>query len=150
MERLTLTRKWKSDDTTIGELRHGSTFIAYTLEDRVREVKGEPVSKWKVRGRTAIPEGTYDVVINLSNRFHKYMPQLLNVPGFEGIRIHAGNTAADTEGCLILGLERLGSRAVTDSRLAINKLDDLLEDWDVTDVPGRCQIEIKSEWVANG
>ena len=74
----------------------------WVLEDQVREVVGEPVSEWKVPGKTAIPAGRYKVLITFSNRFQKLMPQLMDVPGFTGVRIHAGNTAADTEGCLLL------------------------------------------------
>jgi hypothetical protein len=75
----------------------------YILEDKVREVVGLPIAAWKVGGETAIPVGTYKVVIDMSQRFKKLMMHLLNVPGFDGIRVHAGNTSHDTEGCLIIG-----------------------------------------------
>jgi hypothetical protein len=84
--------------TTIGRLAVNGQFECYTLEDMVR-----PPGLRKVWGRTAIPAGSYEVAVTYSTRFHEFMPQLLNVPGFEGIRIHSGNTAADTAGCLLTG-----------------------------------------------
>jgi hypothetical protein len=69
--------------------------FAYTVEDAVRDVK--------IPGETAIPKGTYNLRITYSNRFKRNMIQVMNVPNFEGIRIHGGNTAKDTEGCIIIG-----------------------------------------------
>jgi hypothetical protein len=83
-------------------LVNGQAFC-HGLEDPVREIYNKPVSSWKIRGDTAIPYGTYPVEITYSNRFKRSMPQIIDVPGFEGIRIHGGNTTADTEGCLLVG-----------------------------------------------
>jgi len=94
--RLTVTRKWNTEKSSIGELWLDGKFECYTLEDAMRPVK--------LDGKTAIPLGTYEVTIDMSTRFKKLMPHILDVPGFEGIRIHAGNTDADTEGCLLLGM----------------------------------------------
>ena len=89
---------------TIGKLFiDGKDLNIFTLEDKVREIKGEPVDKWKVQNKTAIPKGIYKVIINLSNRFKRLLPLLLNVDGFEGVRIHPGNTSENTEGCILLG-----------------------------------------------
>lgn len=96
--KLTLKRTDFTDNSTIGELFIDGAFFCYTIEDKVREVK--------IKGVTAIPTGTYKVIVNMSNRFKKLMPLLLDVPNFEGVRIHAGNTSADTEGCLILGYSK--------------------------------------------
>ena len=93
--KMTLTRKIKTDESTIGELSIDGKFECFTLEDPVRD--------HKIKDRTAIPAGTYEVVITHSPRFKKDMPRLLDVPNFEGILIHVGNTAKDTEGCILVG-----------------------------------------------
>ncbi len=95
---LILKRLHKTNESTIGELSINGKFECYTLEDVER--------KEKIYGKTAIPKGTYNVVMTMSNRFKIVLPLLLNVPNFEGVRIHAGNTAKDTEGCILLGQTR--------------------------------------------
>lgn len=94
---------------TAGRLYIDGKFECYTLEDCVREITGQPVSAWKIPRETAIPRGTYKVGITLSSRFKKMMMQVFDVPGFEGIRIHAGNTNEDTEGCILLGDARMAT-----------------------------------------
>lgn len=79
--------------------------LCYTLEDEVRELPGVPVASWKVKGATAIPTGRYHVTLEHSPRFGPDTLTLQNVPGFVGVRMHAGNTEADTEGCPLLGME---------------------------------------------
>jgi hypothetical protein len=93
---LTLKRNEPEDGCMIGRLFINNTNFCSTIED-------EPRIK-KEMHKTAIPSGRYEVVINWSNRFKMYMPLLLNVPYFEGIRIHSGNTAADTSGCILVGV----------------------------------------------
>lgn len=103
--------------------------ICQTLEDPVR-VLG-PKGEGKVQNKTAIPAGRYRVVLSLSNRFKKVMPELVNVPYFLGIRIHPGNTVDDTDGCVLVGTRRAGS-ALTDSRAAYARLMTVLERADET------------------
>jgi hypothetical protein len=93
-----IKRLYKTDNSIIGELTIDGKFECYTLEDKEREVK--------IKSETAIPKGTYKVIINQSNRFKKLLPLLLNVPNFEGVRIHPGNTNHDTEGCILVGRTR--------------------------------------------
>jgi hypothetical protein len=79
----------------------------------------------KTKGKTAIPEGRYPVVVTLSPRFHRWLPLLVGVPHYDGIRIHSGNTAEDTEGCILVGRNTEVGR-VNDSRRALSRLMQLL------------------------
>jgi hypothetical protein len=110
-----------NDTCTIGKMYIDNAFFCYTLEDKVR-----PTGAEKIPGQTAIPAGTYNVIIDFSNRFQRDMPHILNVPGFDGIRIHCGNTDKDTEGCILIGL-LLGICSVGKSRDAFDKFFPLLE-----------------------
>lgn len=113
---LTLERKWKKDAYTIGKLYVNGEFFSNTLEDKDRGLTSsmtlEEINKKKIYGQTSIPSGTYEVKMTYSNRFNsrawgkKYggkVPELLNVKGFGGVRIHPGNKAADTLGCILVG-----------------------------------------------
>jgi len=111
--KLHVKRLHKTNNSTIGELTIDGIFQCYTLEDVEREVK--------IKSETAIPKGTYKVIINKSNRFKRLLPLLLDVKGFEGIRIHSGNTNHDTEGCILVG-ETRGKDFVGKSRKAFDKL----------------------------
>ena len=93
----------KTDKSTISKMYIDGGFECYTLEDKVREIIGKPVSEWKVQDKTAIPAGTYKVILNMSPRLKKIMPRLLDVPGFDGILIHSGNKSEDTKGCILVG-----------------------------------------------
>ena len=109
--KLLLYRTRLHNGWTGGQLYINDEFLCFTLEDQVREKDGVPVEKWKVYGETAIPRGTYEVVLQTSPKFGPDTITLLKVEGFEGIRIHAGNSAKDTEGCIIVGY-RIGSGGV--------------------------------------
>jgi hypothetical protein len=124
---LLLQRDPSKPIVTIGDLYVDGVWQCYTLEDAVREVAGQPVETWKVPGATAIPAGIYTVIIDFSSRFGRPMPHVLNVPGFSGIRIHPGNYASDTEGCILVG-SMTHADMVTNSRLAFNSLFTKLED----------------------
>ena len=104
----------------LGELSISGTFFSYTLEDIVR------APGVKVPGKTAIPAGRYQVVITPSKRFKRDMPLLLNVPGFEGIRIHRGSFASNTEGCILVGYKKQANM-VFKSREAFDDLFKILK-----------------------
>jgi Family of unknown function (DUF5675) len=126
MAEMTVTRRWFTDRSTIGVLAFAE-FSCFTLEDRVRE------PGVKIPGETAIPAGRYQVVVTRSERFsgkasakagrpvNVFLPLLLEVPNFTGIRIHSGNTDHDTEGCILVGRSR-GRDWVGDSRAALGEL----------------------------
>lgn len=106
--KLLLERYALRDTYTIGRLFIDGVKVCDVLEDPVRDLSREP----KIPGRTAIPAGTYDVVVNISPKFKRLLPRLLNVPGFDGILIHRGNTAEDTAGCILPGENRIVGRLV--------------------------------------
>ena len=97
---INLKRHWFTNKSTMGIMQIDGVYQCFTLEDTARPV-GIKIAK-----ETCIPVGEYPVIVDFSQRFQKQMPHVLNVPMFEGIRIHSGNTAADTEGCPIVGYQR--------------------------------------------
>ena len=117
--KLKVTRKEFTDNSTIGELSVNWVFECFTLEDKVRDLKAD--GSGKIYGKTAIPKGTYEVVLTYSDRFKQVMPLLLKVPFFEGIRLHSGNSSADSSGCLILGTAH-SKDYVSNSRVAYQNL----------------------------
>lgn len=108
-----LKRLWKKTDYTVGRMYVNGIFFSNTLEDAVRDIAEDGTGK--VYGKTAIPAGRYRVVYMYSPKFKRRMPRLLDVPHFDGILIHAGNTAADTLGCILVGLNTQKGR-LTSSR----------------------------------
>ncbi len=104
--KLTLQRDEAQENRTFGRmLAEDGHRLCYVLEDAVREVAGKPVDDWKIHGKTAIPAGEYRVSLENSPRFGPDTLTVHDVPGFSGVRMHAGNTEADTEGCPLLGME---------------------------------------------
>lgn len=120
--KLELRRKIRTDEYTIGELWIDNKCFIDTLEDVDRGLSStmseEFIRKIKVAGATAIPIGTYELVLDMSTRFAKLMPHILNVKGFAGIRIHAGNTAHDSSGCVLLGTYN-GGDTIVKSKVAV-------------------------------
>ena len=106
---LRVIREPSTAAATMGILLIDGVFVCWTLEDVVRAVK--------IPGETAIPAGRYDVRLSLSQRFQKLLPEF-TVPGFTGIRVHAGNGAGDTQGCLLVGRKRT-TNGVLESKLAL-------------------------------
>ena len=113
---LTLQRIAKDKNYTLGKLSIDGDFFCHTLEPTWRKAEAR-----KVPGKTAIPAGRYPVVITLSPKFKQWLPLLLHVPNFTGIRIHAGNTAKDTNGCILVG-ENTSKGVLSDSRLWVERL----------------------------
>lgn len=118
----TLQRRHSVNGATIGELDLGSGRFCYTLEDEIREVAGVPVAQWKVPGATAIPSGRYKLAVTQSARFGRPLPLLIGVPGFSGVRVHPGSTAADTAGCILVGQAIGGQSSLLRSRLAFDEM----------------------------
>lgn len=112
-------REHSPDGCTFGRLYVDGKPFCWTIEDEERDEK--------VYGRTAIPTGKYQVVVTRSVRFKRDLPLLLAVPNFSGVRIHPGNTAADTEGCILPGdAPDYDNRFLGQSRAAFNRLFPLI------------------------
>lgn len=118
MMELRLQREPSTGTCTFGKLYINDEYFCETLEDPVRAAK--------IPGKTAIPPGRYKILLTYSPRFKRTLPLLLHVPNFVGVRIHVGNYATDTEGCILVGAERAGN-AVLRSRFAFNLLYDKLK-----------------------
>lgn len=107
---LEIIRNTFTDKSSIGDWSVNGERKCFSLEDTDRGLDSamdfEQLEKQKQHGKTAIPYGRYEVIINMSNRFKVLMPLLLNVPGYAGVRIHPGNKAEDTEGCLLPGMTK--------------------------------------------
>lgn len=103
------------EKSTLGRLFVNGEIECYTLED-VKRADGV-----KVQDATCIPAGTYNVIIDASVRFKRDMPHVLDVPGFTGIRIHSGNTDADTDGCILLGEKIENDDFISGSKDAFGK-----------------------------
>ena len=124
---LKLKRIALRDTYTIGKLYVNGRYFCDTCEDKVRDLTKEP----KVYGETAIPFGRYEVTLKVQSAKYAqrasydwckgYLPRLLNVPHFEGILIHAGNTAYDSSGCLIVGENKVKGKVIN-SMATLKKL----------------------------
>lgn len=117
---LTLKRTAFEKEYTIGKLYGDGEYLCDTLEDRVRP------DGVKVYGETAIPKGEYKLQWTFSPRFKRELPLLINVPNFEGVRIHTGNTHKDTEGCILVG-ENKSKGSVINSRATFARIEPILK-----------------------
>lgn len=134
--KLKLIRKYKKSNYTIGKLYIDGVYFCDTLEDKDRGIRSEmsleEIKKLKIKGQTAIPSGKYRITLNvLSPKYSKvqkykafnkgYMPRLIDVKGYDGILIHAGNTIEDTEGCILVGKNKQVGK-VLDSMVTFQSL----------------------------
>lgn len=118
MLQIFIDRKYRKADYTIGRLYVNGAFLCNSLEDTDRHLfQGQPIAdiaKKKVAGQTAIPTGTYRLQVTESPKFKRELIEIMNVAGFSGVRIHRGNTAADSAGCVLVGMNT-AKGMVTDS-----------------------------------
>ena len=119
---LELNRIAKKPLYTIGRLFVDGKYFCDTLEDCCRDLDKEE----KVMNETAIPEGTYEVIVNVSAKFRRKLPLLLDVPHFSGIRIHRGNTDKDTSGCILVGENKQQGRVINSTGYEL-KLTEMIE-----------------------
>ena len=126
--KLVLNRTYLGDSYTIGKLYIDGVYFCDTLEDKVRDLSKEE----KVKHQTAIPKGTYKVIVNQSPRLKRDLPRLLNVPHFDGILIHRGNTADDSSGCILVGENKIIGKVINSTKYEIELVKKLKEADDVT------------------
>lgn len=119
---LELNRIAKKPLYTIGRLFVDGKYFCDTLEDRCRDLDKEE----KVMNETAIPEGIYEVIVNVSAKFRRKLPLLLDVPHFSGIRIHRGNMDKDTSGCILVGENKQPGRVINSTGYEL-RLTELIE-----------------------
>jgi hypothetical protein len=131
MIKLKLIRDTFTDNCTLGKLYVNGEYFCETLEDKDRglhqDLSVEENTRLKVYGETCIPYGKYKVIVTPSVRLKRTLPLLVNVEGFQGIRIHKGNSKKDTLGCVILGTTR-GVDAVYQSTVQEERIVKLLKD----------------------
>lgn len=127
MINLQLKRIALKKDYTIGRLFIDGEYFCDTLEDPVRDIAKEG----KIYANTAIPKGTYQIILNRSPRFNRILPRLLAVPYFEGILIHRGNTAADTAGCILVGENKVKGKVINSTKWEIELCTRLSKDTDI-------------------
>ena len=118
MLHVTLIRKYRKEKYTIGQLYENGVFLCNTMEDRDRglnnNMSASAILKIKVPNETAIPTGTYKIVVSESPKFHRELIEVVGVPGFVGIRVHRGNSERDSSGCILPGINSEKGK-VTDS-----------------------------------
>ncbi|MDR2382606.1 MAG: DUF5675 family protein [Prevotellaceae bacterium] len=128
--KLLLKRISRKPDYTVGKLYLDGVYFCDTIEDVDRGLREttplSEIQRIKVMHKTAIPSGTYAVIVNMSPAKQRLLPRLLGVPGFEGILIHRGNTAADSSGCILLGENKLVGQVINSTEYE-NRLVDILK-----------------------
>lgn len=141
MKRILVQRTYRGSAYTIGKLFIDGNYICDTLEDVDRGLSSnmseDEIKKIKIYGETAIPAGTYKVIMNVvSEKFKNRvwakpykgkLPRLVDVPGYEGVLIHVGNTAKDTLGCILVGENKVKGQVISSTN-AFNKLMNILKD----------------------
>lgn len=144
--KLQLKRRYKGTNYTIGDLYIDGEWFSNTLEDTDRNLTNtmskDEIAKVKVYGKTAIPTGTYVVDMNtVSPKFGKRswaqpyegkVPRLQDVPGYEGVLIHPGNTADDTSGCILVGRNKVKGQVVESQNTFHSLMNILKGDNDIT------------------
>lgn len=128
MIQLRLKRIAYRDTYTVGKLYIDGMYFCDTIEDKVRELNS---IKDKVYAETAIPKGTYKVILNVSPKFKRLLPRLLDVPYFDGILLHRGNKAKDSAGCILVGENKEVGKVLNSTKYEIKLVEILKKDSDI-------------------
>ena len=134
--KIKVQRTFRKPDYTIGKMYIDEKYFCDTLEDFDRGLRQDmplsDIQRIKVMHRTAIPAGTYKVIVNMSPAKQRPLPRLLNVPGFDGILIHRGTTADDTSGCILVGENKAVGKVLNSTKYELELLDLLKKEQDIT------------------
>ena len=137
--KIEVKRVAKKSTYTIGRMYIEGKYFCDTLEDKDRLLtQNTPLStimSVKMPGSTAIPTGTYKVIVNMSPKFKRNLPRLIDVPGFEGILIHRGNTDKDSAGCILVGENKVVGKVINSTvyeKKLVNILQNTKEDITIT------------------
>ena len=134
--KITVKRTAKRAEYTIGKMYIDGVYFCDTLEDKDRGLTQDmplsEIQRIKVMHETAIPAGTYKVIVNMSPAKGRLLPRLLDIPGFEGILIHRGNTAADSSGCIIVGENKVVGKVINSTICENNLVEVLKYEDDIT------------------
>ena len=127
---LKLIRKYRCSNYCIDKLYINNEYFSDALEDPDRGLTDfmslEEIKRIKIKGNTCIPYGAYNITITYSSRFKRNLPLINNVKGFEGIRVHNGNTPQDSSGCVLLGFNKIKGQVI-DSKVTVNKFIDIVQ-----------------------
>lgn len=126
---LRVERLWPRENYIVGRLYVNNEFFSNTLEDKIIDKNKNGIfdnGEKKVYGESAIPYGKYKVIYNWSPKFGRNLPRLLDVPHFEGILIHSGNTARDSAGCILVG-KNTSKGMLSESRYTSDKLNEIID-----------------------
>jgi len=133
---ITVSRTAKRPSYTIGKMYIDGEYFCDTLEDTDRELHQNmplaEIKKIKIAHQTAIPTGTYKVIVNMSPRFRRLLPRLLDVPCFAGILIHRGNSDRDTSGCILVGENKVVGKVINSTPYEIKLVEMLKDESEIT------------------
>ena len=129
--KLLLKRKFRGSEYTIGDLFIDGMYLCNTIEDTVRDYNADgdlnDPGEGKVWGKTAIPYGVYDVALTMSPKFKRLLPLIQEVEHFTGIRIHRGNTAVDSAGCILPGENTVKGKVLNSTKYEMKIIVLMLE-----------------------
>jgi len=133
--KITVKRTARKQAYTIGKMYIDGKYFCDTLEDTDRGLRQDmplsDIQRIKVMHQTAIPSGVYKVIVNMSPAKQRLLPRLLNVPGFEGILIHRGNTAVDTSGCILVGENKEVGKVINSTKYELALVEKLKNEKDI-------------------
>ena len=134
--RIVIQRTAKLPSYTIGKMYVDGAYFCDTLEDKDRGLRQDmplsEIKRIKVANETAIPTGTYKIIVNISPKFGRMLPRLLDVPGFDGILIHRGNTDKDTSGCILVGENKAVGKVINSTPYELKLVEMMKGETDIT------------------